>query len=753
MRQDRGKISRFAHSLPGVPDETKWEPLDEHLRAVAARAGIFAAAFGLAKWGEAAGLLHDIGKNSEAFQSYIRNSGKSPDHSTAGAVEAKARYKDAGSILAFAIAGHHAGLADGADLTPRLVKPLEPYCGWEMHTGALPLLDSLKFQPGPYKGFGLSFFTRMIFSCLVDADFLETERFYGKAKAETIARGNYRSIIELRDQLDAHMMEKACRAADTQLNQLRAKILTHALSRAACAPGMFTMTVPTGGGKTLASLSFALAHAAIHHKRRVIYVAPYTSIIEQTAQVFREALRSDEDILEHHGHFDWEAAESKADAAERDGVEKLRRATENWDAPVIVTTAVQFFESLFAARTSRCRKLHNIANSVIVLDEAQTLPSHLLRPCMAALDELARNYGVSIVLCTATQPALRVTDAALPPNKQKQPEGFDIGPERELAPDPQGLYTALKRVSVEVLPEPADDATIAARFVEKPQMLCIVNTRAHAKALFGLIKNQPGARHLTTLMCPAHRRKVLAELRLDLINQRPVRLIATSLIEAGVDVDFPEVWRAETGLDSIAQAAGRCNREGKTKAGRVVVFASAEHKLPRAFTVYRDSARFPLKMADPLGLELVQRYFQELYFNRGYEALDTVKIDERLGILPAIERMPLNYPFASIATGFRLIDETMRPVIVPWNDEARAVLAALRGAEIPPGWAVRKLQQYTVSIPENAWKGLLRTSAIEAVNQKFGDRFMVLASNGLYNDNSGLRLDDPTARPAEENVF
>jgi CRISPR-associated endonuclease/helicase Cas3 len=753
MRQDRDKVVRFAHSLPGVPDETKWEPLDEHLRNVAARAGIFAAAFGLAKWGEAAGLLHDIGKNSDAFQSYIRNSWKSPDHSTAGAVEAKARYKDAGSILAFAIAGHHAGLANGVDLTPRLAKPLEPYCGWEMHTGTLPLLDSLKFQPSPYKGFGLSFLIRMIFSCLVDADFLETERFYGATKVEAIMHGNYRSTIELRDQLHAHMTEKASRAADTQLNQLRTKILAHVLSRAACAPGMFTMTVPTGGGKTLASLSFALEHAVLHHKRRVIYVAPYTSIIEQTAQVFREALRSDEDILEHHGNFDWETAEDKAGEAERDGLEKLRRATENWDAPVIVTTAVQFFESLFAARTSRCRKLHNIANSVIVLDEAQTLPRHLLRPCMAALDELARNYGASIVLCTATQPALRVMDAALPPNKQKQPEGFDIGSERELAPDPQGLYAALKRISVEVLPEPVDDATIAARFAEQSQMLCIVNTRTHAKVLFDLIKAKPGARHLTTLMCPAHRRKVLAQMRLDLTNQRPVRLVATSLIEAGVDVDFPEVWRAETGLDSIAQAAGRCNREGKTKAGRVVVFTSAEHRLPRAFTVYRDSARFALKMADPLGLEAVQKYFQDLYFNRGYEALDTVKIDERFGILPAIERMPLNYPFASIATGFRFIDETMRPVIVPWNDEALAALAALRGAEIPPGREVRKLQQYTVSIPENAWKGLLRISAIEPVNHKFGDRFMVLVSRGLYDDSTGICLDDPTARTAEENVF
>jgi CRISPR-associated endonuclease/helicase Cas3 len=742
-----------------VTDEEKWEPLGVHLKAVASRGSEFATPFSLAKWGEAAGLLHDIGKTSEAFLAYIRGSGKSPDHSTAGAKQAIINYgNQAGRILAFAIAGHHAGLADGKDLTVRLDKLLEPYEEWELYTGALPQLTELglrsDFRKNPqYPEFHFAFLARMVFSCLVDADFLETENFYATAEGRRVERGDYRQILDLRDRLKAYMVAKTHRSGDTPLNQVRAKILTHAISRAAYAPGMFTMTVPTGGGKTLASLSFALEHAVIHGLRRVIYVAPYTSIIEQTAEVFRDALRSDEDILEHHGSFDWDMVEDKAGEVDRDGLKKLKNSTENWDAPVIVTTAVQFFESLFAARTSRCRKLHNVANSVIVLDEAQTLPLHLLRPCMAALDELARNYGASIVLCTATQPALRVRDDALPPNKQKQKQGFDIGPERELAPDPQGLYTALKRVHVEVLDEPIDDATISARFAKQNQMLCIVNTRSHAKTLFDLIKEQSGARHLTTLMCPAHRRKILTALRQDLKNGHPVRLVATSLIEAGVDVDFPEVWRAETGLDSIAQAAGRCNREGKAAAGRVVVFVPAEHKLPRAFAAYRDSARLPLKMADPLGLEAVQRYFQELYFNRGYEALDTKKIDERPGILPAIERTPFNYPFASIADAFQLIDETMRPVIVPWNGDEAAALAVLRGADIPPGWAVRKLQQYTVSIPEVAWRALLRTGAIEAVNPKFGDRFMMLVSHGLYEDDTGLRLDDPTAREAEENIF
>ena len=244
------------------------------------------------------------------------------------------------------------------------------------------------------------------------------------------------------------------------------------------------------------------------------------------------------------------------------GLAKLRRDAENWDAPIIVTTAVQFFESLFAARTSRARKLHNLARSVIVLDEAQTLPIHLLRPCMAVLNELARNYGATIVLCTATQPALRRMDEALPRREGAAPAGFAVGQDRELAPRPGQLYADLKRVDVQWLESPTDDAEIAERFAVQDSMLCIVNSRAHARELFEAIRHQSGARHLTTLMCARHRREVLSGVRADLTMKQPVRLVSTTLIEAGVDVDFPEVWRAVAGLDSVAQAAGRCNREG-----------------------------------------------------------------------------------------------------------------------------------------------------------------------------------------------
>jgi CRISPR-associated endonuclease/helicase Cas3 len=743
--------------LPDVSDQTKWEPLDAHLRAVGARAGEFAAAFGFAKWGEAAGLLHDIGKVSDAYLAYICGRGNSPDHSTAGAIEAVRRYGETcGRLLAFMVAGHHAGLSDGKDLSIRLKKTLAPYDGWEDYTGVPPALSDLAPPAGftksaNYTGFEMAFLTRMIFSCLVDADFLETEHFYTKARRETVPRGYHRPLVALRDKLRAHMADMA-QTATGPMKALRAEILAHAIGKAELIPGLFTMTVPTGGGKTLASLSFALEHAVTHNLCRVIYVAPYTAIIEQTAQVFRDALAADEDILEHQSNFDWEAKQDRGGEDDGDGLKRLRLATENWDVPVVVTTAVQFFESLFAARTAPCRKLHNIAKSVVILDEAQTLPLKLLRPCMAALDELARNYGASIVLCTATQPALRVMDGALESNKQNQPQGFEIGPDRELAPNPEALYVALKRVNVGVRNEPITDADIAARFAAQEQMLCIVNTRGHAKALFDLIKDQLGARHLTTLMCPAHRRKILAEIKADLKAGLPVRLVATSLVEAGVDFSFPEVWRAETGLDSIAQAAGRCNREGGPVLGRMVVFVPADHKLPKIFSAGRDAAIFPLQMDEPLGLEAVRRYFHELYFNRGFAALDAVEIDELPGILPAIARMPLSYPFASIASGFKMIDDVMRQVIVPWDDHAKKALNILRAAVIPPGKVLRKLQQYTVSIPENAWKQLAG-GGIQAVNSKFGDRFMEVTSRALYDDRTGLLLDDPMAMRAEDGIF
>lgn len=663
----------FAHSLPTRQDTTNWERLSDHLQQVARRAAAFAEPFSSGKLALAAGLLHDIGKCSGDYQDYIQGRRiKGPDHSTAGARAAVAEYGRPGRLLAFAIAGHHSGLMDGSgdlgkgrSLTDRLNAAgyaIPAHEGWRDHMPGLPSRSDLRpdrqlLANPDYPGFEWAFLTRMVFSCLVDADFLATECFYAKAeglpppiRGGTITQAH---LTRIRDCMAEFPHE------DTPVNKLRAEILGHAVGKAALAPGLFTLTVPTGGGKTLTSLSFALEHALAHGLRRIVYVTPFTSIIEQTAQVFREEVGMGADVLEHHSNFDWDQREpprkEDREGEGGDGLAKLRRDAENWDAPIIVTTAVQFFESLFAARTSQARKLHNLAKSVIVLDEAQTLPVRLLRPCMAALDELARNYGASVVLCTATQPALRKQDAALPkkPGQISAP-GFDIGEERELAPRPRGLYEELKRVEVEWRREPVEDAEIVARFTERDRMLCIVNTRAHARALFGAIDHLSGAHHLTTLMCARHRRKVLAQVRVDLANKRPVRLVATSLIEAGVDVDFPEVWRAAAGLDSIAQAAGRCNREGRLDGlGKTVVFEPAARKAPSSIEAFYDAARPVLRApADPLGLDAIHRYFHELYFEQGYEALDAARLNGlRYPILREIEdtQRDLDFPFARIA--------------------------------------------------------------------------------------------------------
>lgn len=770
----------YAHSTDD-PTRADWEPLDQHLAAVASRAGAFARRFGWERVAALSGALHDIGKLSPEFQSYIR--GEAPtgkDHASAGALVARERLGAAPGLaetVAAIVAGHHAGLADRADLDERLVaqrKRLPPDWPRLVADDAFALSGLRPTRPPREawrRGFEKSFLTRMLFSCLVDADFLETEAFYARVKREPVERGGHASIETLRDRLRAHMATR--RRDDSDLNRLRAQVLDHAVAQAGQGPGLFTLTVPTGGGKTLASLSFALEHAARHGLDRVIYVIPYSSIIEQTAQVFREALDARDDVLEHHSGFDWERAASGLDEEGRDGLEKLRRAAENWDAPVVVATSVQFFESLFAARTSRCRKLHNIAGSVVVLDEAQTLPLPLLMPCMAAIEELARNYGTSLVLCTATQSALRKADGALRRARgdgTREPLGLDIEDARELAPTPAALYERLRRVAVARLDHPVGDEEIAARFAAQPRMLCIVNSRAHAQDLFRRIRDEPGAAHLTTLMVPRHRRAVLAKARAALNTPgAPARLVSTSLIEAGVDIDFPEVWRAMAGLDSIAQAAGRCNREGRLEGlGRVVVFEPADGKPPREIALRWQAAEPVLaRHADALGLDAVRDYFAELYFQSGedpWTAFDRAKVAGRAGVLKALcDGAPdLNIPFASVADAFRLIDETMETVIVPWradeaDDDFERLVARIAAALKERGRArrddLRRLQHYGVSIPKRARDEWLRVGALAPLHPALGGAVLRFGDLALYDREMGISIEGPFLRSAESNII
>ena len=704
-----------------------------------------------------AGHLHDIGKTSGLFQAYIQDQAShGGDHATAGAREAVRHYGPSGlgRLLALVIAGHHSGLADPETLDRRLASDLPDYTGWQAHTPALPEAAALQpppIAPGRSPAFSLSFAVRMLFSCLVDADFIATETFLSGGR---LPRGGGRGIAALEERLSQSITSLQASAPPSELNTLRREILSHTVAKADQAPGFFTMTVPTGGGKTLASLAFALAHARARGKRRVVVVIPFTAIIEQTAAIYRAAL-GDAAVLEHHSNFDW-ATRGRGD--DDDG--RLRRAAENWDAPMIVTTAVQFFESLFANRTSRCRKLHNLADAVIVLDEAQTTPPGLLLPCLAALDELRRGYGASIVLCTATQPAWRVLDGALIEKRRSGPpvaHGLEIGEDRELAPRPLALATALRRTRIEVLPDPVDDGALAEAFSRAPRMLCIVNSRAHARDVFERIRGLEGAAHLTTLMCAAHRQEVLARLRADLKRPgTPVRLVATSLIEAGVDISFPEVWRASTGLDSIAQAAGRCNREGELlpALGRVVVFQPAAASVPRSLLAFQQAAQPILRdAANPMAPDAIASYFRLLYAQRGMAALDATRVGDRNGVLDVITRAgPLRTPFEAIADAFRMIDETMRPVLVPWGDGA-GLLTGLAEPDADLRTLLRGLQRYTVGVPEQAWLDWVQRGELVPVTRQLGETVVRLKDLSFYSQSIGLDLSDCKYRTVEENVF
>ncbi len=718
-------------------------------------AGDRAAFFSGAPIAEVMGLLHDVGKYCLPFQRKLHGDALQVDHSTRGAQIVAQRYGALGQLLAYGIAGHHAGLANGADgegqrtpLQQRLcygdLPPLDEH--WEQEIVLPPKLNTpagFKAHSGARGNFQLAFLARMLFSCLVDADFLDTEAFYARhadaTRSPTRARA-LPTLQALRERLDAHL---AGFRADSEVNELRARILAEVRGKAVLEPGLFSLTVPTGGGKTLASLGFALDHAIQHGLRRVIVVIPFTSIVEQTARVFRDALGDlgEAAVLEHHSAFVADRP-PRSDPDRYEATEKLRLAMENWDAPIIVTTAVQFFESLFAARPSHCRKLHAIAGSVVVLDEAQTMPLKLLRPCVAAIDELARNYRTSVVLCTATQPALEA------PSFEGGLEGV-----RELAPAPAQLFQKLERVRVRHVGVWGDD-TLAAEMRSREQVLCIVNNRRHARAVYEAMADLAGARHLTTLMCAMHRSKVLSEVRQMLKDGVPCRLVSTSLIEAGVDVDFPAVLRAEAGLDSIAQAAGRCNREGRRalEASEVLVFATEndDWSPPPELKQYAQVASEVLRQLgndDPLSPAAIRRYFELLYWQKGSQQLDVPNL---MGLLQAcrVDSLPLE----TLATKFRLIDSVQMPVIVPYDDMAEKLLRDLEFAEGCGGIA-RQLQPYLVQLPQRGFEALRKAGAVQPVApRKWGEQFIKLVNPDIYDKNVGLGWDDPTFMSVENTI-
>ncbi|ADE15049.1 CRISPR-associated helicase Cas3 [Nitrosococcus halophilus Nc 4] len=707
--------------------------LEEHLQAVAQLANQFATPFGSGDWAYLAGLWHDLGKYRLAFQHYIRSaSGYDPDahievpgrvdHSTVGALYACKQLGPEGRILAYLIAGHHAGLPDWQSVEAgrkALAHRLRP----EQQS----FLDEALSQPIPEailqvaspisrpRGRDIALWIRMLFSCLVDADFLDTESFMDGDK--TAARSGYPSLSELLSSFECYIEGLQKGARSTPVNRLRAEILNRCRGQAIQPPGLFSLTVPTGGGKTLSSLAFALHHARAYDKRRIIYVIPYTSIIEQTANVFRQIFG--DAVLEHHSNLDSDHEDARS-----------RLACENWDAPIVVTTSVQFFESLFAARTSRVRKLHNIINSVVVLDEVQLLPPDFLKPILHAIRELAKNYQVSFMLCTATQPAL------------ESRQGFDSSFEglegvQEIMDGPQALHEALRRVEVTV-PDDLHDSTAWEELAEElhgyDSVLCIVDRRDDCRTLHRLMPR--GTLHLSGLMCGQHRSEVIAEIKQRLKAGEPVRVVSTQLVEAGVDVDFPVVYRALAGLDSIAQAAGRCNREGLLEGkGKVVVFIPPKQAPVGHLRQAQDCGRQILQQRppDPLAPEHFITYFQQLYWKKGTEGLD------RKGILKDLKHNgQLRFLFSSAAAKFRLIDETQQaPVIVRYG-KGVDLIEQLRHLG-PKRWLLRKLQRYVVNLPRYRHQQLLNQGDIQEIHPGL----FIQAHDGLYHQDLGLLGDDP----------
>ena len=699
--------------LAHIAGDGRKQTAAEHLNGTAERCALFAAPFGAEELGRLAGLSHDLGKYSMEFQRRLDN-GPKVDHATAGAF---ACWRMGQPLAAFAAAGHHGGLPDGgtqgdspdAGTFLGRMKRAErgglPDCSPWTEEIALP---SPAPPPCGTEPLSLMFFTRMLFSCLTDADFLDTEAFMdGSPRPEHPA-----PLDDLWERLQRHI--SGWFPPQGELNSRRCAVLEQCIRMGKTQPpGLFTLTVPTGGGKTVASLAFALAQARARARglRRIIYVIPYTSIIEQTAQEFRTILGA-ENVLEHHSNAAYEI-----DAEATPKTVRLAQAAENWDMPVVVTTAVQFFESLYANRPSQCRKLHNLAGSVILFDEAQLLPLPCLRPCVHAIAQLVQHYGASAVLCTATQPALGPLFAEFLPGR----------PAVELCPPELCPPESFRRVCFRQAGR-LDWDTLSGQLQQHEQVLCVVNSRKSAQEIFTRLSGE-GNFHLSTLMYPAHRRAKLEEIRRRLREGLPCRVISTSLIEAGVDVDFPAVFREEAGLDSILQAAGRCNREGKRPVSEsIVTLFRGEAAPPPLFQTAIGAGRMVLEQYDDIASrEAIQAYFHTLLELKGAEAQDIY------GILPKI-RTEL-FPFQSVAERFHMIDSPTRTVYIPLGAGAELV-GRLRAGERSRA-LFRQLGQYGVSIYENHFAALDQAGDLERLE----DGSAILATLSLYSEETGLSLE------------
>lgn len=731
-------------------ENTKGNPhlLHDHLREVGELASRFAMQMNpqLAEPARWAGLLHDLGKYREEFQSYLRGQRPSSHETHHAVYGAKLAEKYRKPALMFAIAAHHAGLHDREALSELLKDVRYDFsCLPELERLFEAELGQSRFQfvdPDFAKDkFRFEFYTRMIFSALVDADFLDTEAHHRLQQRVSLSF-NPSSLLE---QL---LAEKNSKSSDGELNGLRNRIFQQCWDAAVQAPGFFSLTVPTGGGKTLSGMAFALRHAQLHGLRRVIVVIPYLSIIEQNAAQYRRIFDPTDQgiVIEHHSAVEPRQADTDEERP-RNPLERspLEYATENWDAPIIVTTSVQFIESLFASRTSRCRKLHNIARSVVIFDEVQTLPTHLLNPLLNVLRELQRSYGVSFVFSTATQPAFRQSSSVS--------EGFASDEIKEITRDTAATFQRLQRVRYR-FSSPVQTlswATVADRLAERPQALCVVNTRRHAFELWHELKRRLPANeqdslfHLSSWMCAQHRFDLLgndkqtdaATIRARLKQGAPCRMVSTQLIEAGVDVDFPLVYRALAPLDSIVQAAGRCNREGRLvdktgqpAFGEVVLFIPEENRLPPG--IYQTATGITSTLLQQISPEqlatdhaLFERYFTQLFAYADPDAKD-------------IQAERAKFNFRTVAREAKVISEDTRAVIVPYRT-GQTLIADIQnnGREQFSKHDLRKLQRYFVNLRTYDFQQL---QALGQIKPLFPNWEMYVLSEASYDERFGVIL-------------
>jgi CRISPR-associated endonuclease/helicase Cas3 len=735
----------FAHSKG--ENNADWQKLGDHLINTSNIVKYLTDSKFFGELAEIAAFLHDVGKYSEAFQNRLNGSKKHVDHSSAGAQLVKElagvnRNKQfIADLIAYCIAGHHSGLPDygskydhpsNPTLLARLKREIEDYSNFfdEFDLNKINIPDQINLSPTRADGqFSISFLVRMIYSSLVDADFLETESFF----RNDVKRGCFPSINGLFEKT-ALFLEQF-QNPTSAINIKRTELLNDCLSQAHLPKGLFSLIIPTGGGKTFTSLAFALKHAKQHNLCRVVYCIPFTSIIEQTAESFRKILGADV-VLEHHSNFDWHIYLDTLnldgqDKLKNTAVQKLKHASENWDIPIIITTNVQFFESLFSNKSSRCRKLHSLVNSAIIFDEAQMIPLDYLEPCMMGLAELITNYGSSIIFCTATQPPL---EKFFQKNIQQ----------KALISNPEDNYRFFKRVSVKNIGTKTDEE-ISELMNSKAQVLCIVNTRKHANGLFSMIK-ECGRFHLSTLMCPDHRKKVIHKIKSQLITGDTCRVVSTQILEAGVDIDFPVGLRALAGLDSIVQTAGRINRENRYQSSVIFVFQPDSNFVkivPAYIRQTSDVARIIMdQYKDPISIEALDAYYQLIFDLQSRDAFD------KKSIMACFEKGIIdepNFDFKTASERFKLIENDTTSVIIPWNKHAENEIHRLKFSEYPSTY-LRTLQPYTVNIYPQEFAALWRSGFIDIVQERFA--ILKELSEEVYNPEMGLVIPDDAAGDA-----